>query len=780
MANPTTPFELSADPNPLWTSLADELTLYQEIQAQSGRMSFANVGTSFDGFPMYLVRVGYPGVPTDQDLRDKAVSMFLGVQHGDEPAGREAYFQFMRDLAFSTDAATQQYLEKHPVLFMATMNPDGFHPNRITGSRYNGSGESINGDWVAYAQPEVRAAGSVIQDFDPCIVIDIHMMPQDTPQFAVINSTNLSVDSGISTIGSELKDVMQAAAVTAGFTAGDYWGGDTSYIGRNSMGLGNAVCILSESPWNTSAITCKDAVAGNLAMINAIIEWHAVNDQALATVVANAKLSAVSDGASAVSFPRPSVDPTPLGYRLTPSEFAIAEQGLAARSLRSFAIDGSTDVYVPMAQAGKRILPFMVDAASGEKVVSAQRVYSEPVLSEPINPVYNARVYEALSGDLVTATLGSDVQISRVFGLSPTTSYQFDTQEQQGGDLSSWSSRETFVTAGVSNTFNLEWRDTATLTTTTITGTTDLFYDLTGLNTGEDYEWRVQESTGNTTSLWSAWSGFTTASGAATFSFSDTAASADSWSAACDSAAAISAAALASDNLFSIAAVNASVLSAASASDTTGDAPAAITSFDSAASGSAIVDAMASASGALTAGASASESWSAQAQVLANMLSGAAGSDEIARQTDSALTAAMSEGSEASDQFLAALESIVSVSDGSTACDAYIAVVTQLAGIASGAIASDTFSLDFGFPGAIQSGAISGATWLILATLTAELSDTVTASDLMTARATVSASLVSGAVASDRFAIVNAGIRYLVMGAITLRSALNYSVSINP
>jgi hypothetical protein len=69
---------------------------------------------------------------------------------------------------------------------------------------------------------------------------------------------------------------------------------------------------------------------------------------------------------------------------------------------------------------------------------------------------------------------------------------------------------------------------------------------------------------------------------------------------------------------------------------------------------------------------------------------------------------------------------------------------------------------------------------LILAALTAELSETVTASDLMTARASVSASIASGAIASDRFAIVNSGIRYLIMGSIILRSALNYSVNIKP
>ena len=65
--------------------------------------------------------------------------------------------------------------------------------------------------------------------------------------------------------------------------------------------------------------------------------------------------------------------------------------------------------------------------------------------------------------------------------------------------------------------YNLEWRDTATLTTTTVTGITDLFYDLTGLTASEGYEFRVQETDGVDTSAFSAWSGFTTAAAGTSF-----------------------------------------------------------------------------------------------------------------------------------------------------------------------------------------------------------------------------------------------------------------------
>ena len=58
--------------------------------------------------------------------------------------------------------------------------------------------------------------------------------------------------------------------------------------------------------------------------------------------------------------------------------------------------------------------------------------------------------------------------------------------------------------------YNLEWRPVGGATTS-VTGITDLFYDLTGLTASSDYEFRVQEDDGTTLSGWSAWTGFTTA-----------------------------------------------------------------------------------------------------------------------------------------------------------------------------------------------------------------------------------------------------------------------------
>lgn len=258
------------------------------------------------------------------------------------------------------------------------------------------------------------------------------------------------------------------------------------------------------------------------------------------------------------------------------------------------------------------------------------------------------------------------------------------------------------------------------------------------------------------------------------------ASSSDTWAATCLSPANMTATALASDSLNAIATVTTSILAAAQASDSAGELPDTAVSFISAATGNGTLDALASAAAALSAGAAAGESWTVQAQVVVNLLDQGVASDQIRRQTDSAINAALAEQSAAADQFLAAVNGIAALTETATVNDAYVAVVAQLGSIASGAVADDSFNLTFGYALALQSGALSGDAWALMATLASALSEACTADDLLQAKAIVTTRVRAGAVATSRFAIVNAGIRYLVMGSIILRDALNCRVTHKP
>lgn len=262
--------------------------------------------------------------------------------------------------------------------------------------------------------------------------------------------------------------------------------------------------------------------------------------------------------------------------------------------------------------------------------------------------------------------------------------------------------------------------------------------------------------------------------------FLNIASTSDAWAVICQSAGNLSATALASDGHSAIATVNTSIIAAAQASDSAGELPVAVGSLDSVATGNDTLDALANAASALFAGAAAGESWTVQAQVVVDLLEQGVAGDQIRRQTDNAINAAMVGQSAAADQFVAALNAIVSLTESATASDAYVAVVAQLGNIASGAVAQESFSLNFGHVLGLQSGALSGEAWALMVTLTAALSETCTANDLLNAKATVTARVRAGAIATARFAIVNDGIRYLVMGSIILRDALTHRVTIKP
>jgi hypothetical protein len=85
----------------------------------------------------------------------------------------------------------------------------------------------------------------------------------------------------------------------------------------------------------------------------------------------------------------------------------------------------------------------------------------------------------------------------------------FDTFHFNSASTRTLGSRYAALIQG--SVYNIEWRDLATQSTTSVSGIDALFYDVSGLQVGTNYEFRAQEYDGATTSAWSAWSGFSTA-----------------------------------------------------------------------------------------------------------------------------------------------------------------------------------------------------------------------------------------------------------------------------
>lgn len=507
MPVPTTPFEDSTQSNPPWTTLAEAETFLQAVQSQSQRMSYDSLGPSVNGNPINLIRVGYPLAPTDSELKKKSVMLVVAEMHGDEESGRDASFQFLRDLAFSEDPVIHRYLERHPILFIPTMNPDN-----LASTRQNANGVDLNSCWLDASQPETLAATKAIRDFSPDIVLDFHEMVPSPTQYEMLGSLNTAVDPRLRIMSDELKQEFFTAIRSVGQTAATFTGSDSPRILRNYGGLNGAVSVLIETSGHPAEISHKNKMVGLLSLMNSAIRWHSVNETRINSVTADSRLLAVSEGASQVEYADPvNYGEIALGYRLKAPDAAVVENALDRLKIKTYLIDGSTDFYVPMSQQNKRALPFLVDALSSNDLVQGTRILSvPPALSSP-DETFNVAILRSDTNETANAEFDIDGLNHETDSLEPSTHYKAQVQSQTGSRLSSWSTAVPFLTGeSVTGLFNIEWREQATQSTNRITNVVGVEQAIYDLIPGETYEFRVQETNGVFESEWSTWSQFDT------------------------------------------------------------------------------------------------------------------------------------------------------------------------------------------------------------------------------------------------------------------------------
>ncbi|WP_249044587.1 M14 family zinc carboxypeptidase, partial [Crossiella equi] len=180
-APPRTGFETTGGAR--WTGLDEEQAFLAAVDRASGHTSRTRIGTTVQGRPLDLVRIGSRYAPLTE--------LFICSQHGDEPSGREGCLGKLRDLAFAKPDRRVQYL------FVPTANPDG----RAADTRGNANGVDINRDHLLLATPEARAIAAVIRDERPHVIHDLHEYGA-TPRFydkdvTYLWSRNLNVHDAV-------------------------------------------------------------------------------------------------------------------------------------------------------------------------------------------------------------------------------------------------------------------------------------------------------------------------------------------------------------------------------------------------------------------------------------------------------------------------------------------------------------------------------------------------------------------------------------------------------
>src|SRR5690554_1365324 len=350
-------------------TLGQEAALIDSLVA-TGRCEVDIIGESVQGRPIRLLRMGNPPPPPDA----RPLVLLVGMQHGLEPAGREAILNTAQMLSTTSDAGLLSLLSTYGVHMIPSVNPDGF----VAGTRNNANDQDLNRNWIALTQPETRAVSKVVGRLQPMILVDHH------EYVGTVTRNDIECNRGggpqihplIVGHGSDLRDQILARMTTEGWS-NDHWGpdnrGDLIVLDINSS-MRNIVSIIIETN-RTGNPTETDRVTMHTQAIEEILDFAATNADTIAADIETAKAELTAKGAAGTEPFNVRggniLDPPPLAYRITGvvPQFHLQVFGIQVQG---------PGVVVSMAQPAQPLIPFLFDPLSEVHVTIGQRLFSIP------------------------------------------------------------------------------------------------------------------------------------------------------------------------------------------------------------------------------------------------------------------------------------------------------------------------------------------------------------------------------------------------------------------
>ena len=386
-----------------WTTHGEEIAFLAAVAARATptaaqKVTVEVIGETLKGLPIHLVTLGKGGAKDPSAL-------FLGSQHGNEPAGRETVLALLRDLAFTTDPVLQRQIADQSFLMVPSANPDG----RAANTRGNGRGVDVNRDHLTLTEPESRAIAAVVRDVAPSVCLDLHEYGPGTPvlyddEILYLWPRNLNVDAAVRDLSRTLaKEYIAKGARAAGYTADEYGldkvgeievqqtaGDEDEGICRNLVGLRHSLGILVESAvtmnatngpaelTSTAAVQLRRVASQRQVTVDTL-RFLREQGEVARFVTAGAPARKTQEGreqsapvyvGGADNRPATSAEqlPAPAGYRLTAEQVSALGPVLDLHGIRTEPVGGGA-VTVSMAQPAEPVIPLLLDARADRNLV---------------------------------------------------------------------------------------------------------------------------------------------------------------------------------------------------------------------------------------------------------------------------------------------------------------------------------------------------------------------------------------------------------------------------
>ncbi|WP_461018498.1 M14 family metallopeptidase [Streptomyces daliensis] len=391
-----------------WTSQPDETRFLDAVDAASDRVVVDEIGSTAQGRPLRLVRIGADR-PADEDTVRRGNSVLLVCsQHGDEPSGREACLSTVRDLAFAKDARTRRFLERTHVLVVPTANPDG----RAADTRGNSDGVDINRDHITLATAEARALAAVSRDYRPDVMYDLHEYGATVPYYVKdllsLWPRNLNTSDAVHKESETLSEsYVRPSAEKAGYSSGIYgiWtdpetgepvkqvaGDGQERIFRNTAGAKHSIGQLVETRVDPltdeekadPALNNRRRVGSQLAALDGAFAFARERRARVEAATTAARLTGWADRGPVYlggadndpAEPGEIIQDPPCGYRLSAAQWKDVRDELALHGVRAreSGEGGDGGAFVPLRQSQRALVPLLLDERAAYELTSAEPV----------------------------------------------------------------------------------------------------------------------------------------------------------------------------------------------------------------------------------------------------------------------------------------------------------------------------------------------------------------------------------------------------------------------